>query len=142
MAKGLRRAYITDVSAHDVILKYVTAPRILKICPRYTVLGDSVNLSARLMAGSGEFGILVGEKTSELSQDELDFNTFDPIKVKGKTALIPIFEPMLRPPPHTIGIDPDETSKIHLPWDPWNHRYGGNNKLLDCEDWREGRMLR
>merc|ERR550514_2620006 len=57
----------------------------------YTVLGDTVNLSARLMANASPLGVLCCENTSKLASRDVSFVELDPIKVKGKTAHIPIF---------------------------------------------------
>lgn len=102
----------------------------------YTVLGDSVNLSARLMANAKEHGILVGEKTYELSREELEFNILAPILVKGKTALIPIFEPTMKPGAKITGIHPTE-SRVCFPWIPSSSLYGGDNHMLKLQTWRE-----
>lgn len=102
----------------------------------YTVLGDGVNLSARLMANAKEHGILVGEVTHELAKEEMSFNVLDPIKVKGKTNFIPIFEPMLKPPPELVGIHPTE-ELICFPWEVASAAFGGLNHMLSLENWRE-----
>ncbi|CAD7972564.1 unnamed protein product [Amoebophrya sp. A25] len=103
----------------------------------YTVLGDSVNLSARLMAGSKPQGILVGERTYDLGQTELDFNVLEKIKVKGKSNLIPIFEPMRKAPKKVLGKCP-ETGELYLPWTVQGRLVGGTNSLLDLSpNWRE-----
>eukprot|EP00392_Amoebophrya_sp_AT5.2_P017888 g18310.t1 len=93
----------------------------------YTVLGDSVNLSARLMAGAKPQGILA----------ELDFNILEKIKVKGKTALIPIFEPLRKKPKRLLGKCP-VSGEIHLPWIVHSQFAGGANLLLNLKtNWRE-----
>merc|ERR1719409_1592300 len=51
----------------------------------YTVLGDTVNLSARLMANAAPLGILVDDTTHSLAGKEISFQTLTPIKVKGKS---------------------------------------------------------
>ncbi|CAD7944931.1 unnamed protein product [Amoebophrya sp. A120] len=102
----------------------------------YTVLGDSVNLAARLMANAKPQGILVGERTYELAKSELDFNILEKIKVKGKTALIPIFEPRLQQPKPVLGLCP-KSKKLHLPWLVQSELVGGTNKLLKVQNWRE-----
>lgn len=58
----------------------------------YTIMGDVVNLSARLMqAAKGE--LLCDRPTWNAAKDRLRFEVLDPIKVKGKTDLIPIYRP-------------------------------------------------
>ena len=57
------------------------------------------------MAGSEPQGILVGERTYALGQTELDFDVLEKIKVKGKTALIPIFRPRRKAPKKVLGTN-------------------------------------
>merc|ERR1740121_1865874 len=62
----------------------------------YTVLGDCVNLSARLMSNANELGILCDEETSRYSTGEIVFKEQPRIKVKGKENPIQIFKPRAR----------------------------------------------
>ena len=61
----------------------------------YTVLGDSVNLGARLEGLTKEYGvnIIVSESTKE-SIPEFTYRDLDLVKVKGKNEPIAIFEPI------------------------------------------------
>eukprot|EP00971_Amphidinium_carterae_P266725 5290723-Amphidinium_carterae.1 len=80
----------------------------------YTVLGDHVNLSARLMANAAANSVLVDEETFKIAQRELVFEALTPIKVKGKTAVIPIYRPSAKEIPEQIGLLSD--GSIFLPW--------------------------
>jgi adenylate cyclase len=53
----------------------------------YTVIGDTVNLSARLESTTKEFGvpILISEATAQLLGDDYDLKPLGEAKVKGKT---------------------------------------------------------
>ena len=53
----------------------------------YTVIGDTVNLSARLESTTKEFGvpILISEATAQLLDDKYDVQPLGEAKVKGKT---------------------------------------------------------
>jgi adenylate cyclase len=53
----------------------------------YTVIGDTVNLSARLESTTKEFGvpILISEATAQLLGDEYEMKPLGEAKVKGKT---------------------------------------------------------
>lgn len=59
----------------------------------YTVMGDAVNLAARLMSQAGPGGILCDEDTRRKTQQRIAFDTLSPVKLKGKSGLIPIFRP-------------------------------------------------
>ena len=61
----------------------------------YTVLGDIVNLSARLMqyATVNGGGVVVDEATMVAARDRLFFERLEPITVKGKKNVCKIFQP-------------------------------------------------
>eukprot|EP00746_Dinoflagellata_sp_MGD_P004497 gnl/MRDRNA2_/MRDRNA2_108697_c0_seq1.p1 gnl/MRDRNA2_/MRDRNA2_108697_c0~~gnl/MRDRNA2_/MRDRNA2_108697_c0_seq1.p1 ORF type:complete len:1012 (+),score=188.37 gnl/MRDRNA2_/MRDRNA2_108697_c0_seq1:97-3132(+) len=101
----------------------------------YTTLGDTVNLSARLMANAPPLGLLVCEDTHKLAQKEIDFEALNPIKVKGKTALIPIFKPTNKKETEDIGIGP--SNKINFPWSPVSSFLGGKSRMTEMKNWLE-----
>jgi class 3 adenylate cyclase/tetratricopeptide (TPR) repeat protein len=57
----------------------------------YTVIGDTVNLAARLMASARPGEVYVGSTTAERAQDEFDLRSMRPLRVKGKSAVIRAF---------------------------------------------------
>jgi predicted ATPase/class 3 adenylate cyclase len=80
----------------------------------YTMMGDMVNLAARLMQAAatptndqrpttnepspsslvvGRWSILCDEATYQAAQSQVAFESLPPIKVKGKAQLIPIYQP-------------------------------------------------
>ncbi|KAJ3382209.1 hypothetical protein HDU92_004893 [Lobulomyces angularis] len=60
----------------------------------YAVMGDSINMAARLMCSQKCKGlILCDEKTYTLCESEFSFETLGQIKVKGKSHQISIFQP-------------------------------------------------
>eukprot|EP00811_Abedinium_folium_P001451 NODE_11326_length_1294_cov_4.569837.p1 GENE.NODE_11326_length_1294_cov_4.569837~~NODE_11326_length_1294_cov_4.569837.p1 ORF type:complete len:383 (-),score=54.54 NODE_11326_length_1294_cov_4.569837:144-1175(-) len=80
----------------------------------YTVLGDTVNLAARLMAIAPAYGIYVDQTTRDCTTGELLFKELPPIKVKGKERPVAIFKPTLRSSVKAIGLTCD--GKIIYPW--------------------------
>jgi predicted ATPase/class 3 adenylate cyclase len=60
----------------------------------YTVMGDTVNLSARLMVAAGMGDIRCDFDTYRRARSRLSFDLFDPIRVKGKAGLIRIYRPV------------------------------------------------
>ena len=58
----------------------------------YTVMGDEVNLAARLMAASQPGQILLSRRVQERAGPRFLLRALDPIRVKGKSQPIPIFE--------------------------------------------------
>jgi class 3 adenylate cyclase/predicted ATPase len=59
----------------------------------FTVMGDGINLSARLMAYSKCGEIITDEETYRKSKESVAFDVRGEISVKGKSGLIKIFEP-------------------------------------------------
>ena len=62
----------------------------------YTVMGDTVNLGARLEGITKQYGvgIIVGEATRNLLQREFVFRELDRVRVKGKAEPVGIYEPL------------------------------------------------
>jgi len=60
----------------------------------YTVMGDGVNLSARLMAACKKDEVLVCENTAMACLDQVCFETLATIKVKGKVRNVKPFRPI------------------------------------------------
>jgi adenylate cyclase len=60
----------------------------------YTVIGDQVNLGARLESLNKEYGsrILVSEATRALLKDPFDLRALGQVTVKGKTRAVDIYE--------------------------------------------------
>ena len=71
----------------------------------YTVLGDQVNLGARLEALTKEYGvdILVGEATAKAAGSRFVFREVDLVRVKGRAGAAPVYELVGRP---GVEVDP------------------------------------
>lgn len=57
----------------------------------YTVIGDNVNLAARLCAAAGKDEILISEATYEQVKDQIKVEKLEPISVKGKAKPVSIY---------------------------------------------------
>lgn len=61
----------------------------------YTMIGDTVNISARLMQ-SANLDILADEETFNTAGSQFEFETLDPVRMKGKRETVPCFRPVER----------------------------------------------
>ncbi len=61
----------------------------------YTVMGDTVNLAARLMGKAGAGAILCEVETYRQAHNRLAFETLAPIRLKGKAGLIRVYRPLV-----------------------------------------------
>ncbi|NVB79172.1 MAG: adenylate/guanylate cyclase domain-containing protein [Kofleriaceae bacterium] len=77
----------------------------------YTVLGDQVNLGARLEALTKEYGvdILVGEATAKAAGPAYVFREVDVVRVKGRAGAAPVFELVGR-----VGVKVDDRFQAAL----------------------------
>ena len=64
----------------------------------YTVMGDAVNLAARLEPTNKVYGtdIMIGEKTYELAKDDIEARLLDKVVVVGKKEAIKVYELLAR----------------------------------------------
>jgi len=102
----------------------------------YTVLGDTVNLAARLMGNAAPLSILCDSATRKLAQRNVTFTALSPIRVKGKSNLIPIFEPRPMQYDGDIGLS-KATGAIGFPWKCECAFLGGKSKLTECKLWAD-----
>jgi adenylate cyclase len=93
------------VNHGEVIVGNVGHPRRME----FTVLGDGVNLAARLESATKQFhaDILVGEQVEKLTREQFIFRTVDLLTVKGKTRPVEVFallDDRSQPPPAWLAV--------------------------------------
>ena len=86
-----RKKYSIGIGVNhgDVIVGNVGHPQRME----FTVLGDGVNLAARLESATKQFhtDILVGEQVERLTREHFLYRTVDLLTVKGKTKPVEVF---------------------------------------------------
>ena len=58
----------------------------------YTVMGDPVNVAARLQAASKPGSVTVGEITHRLTRGAIEYSELEPLQLKGKSEPVPAWE--------------------------------------------------
>src|SRR4051812_27508403 len=58
----------------------------------YTVIGDTVNVAARLQAAAEVGAVTVGERTMRATRDAIDYRRLEPLDLKGKSEPVPAWE--------------------------------------------------
>jgi adenylate cyclase len=109
LRQGLRAL---DVAALEVRVGVNTGPMIVgnmgsERRMNYTVMGDAVNLAARLEGVNKEFGtgIIVGPETRRLADSVHVFRELDRIRVKGKQEPVQVFE--------LVGEEHEVAPRVH-----------------------------
>src|SRR5512132_1879348 len=59
---------------------------------RYTVMGDPVNVAARLQAAGRPDSVTVGESTHHETQEAISYERLEPLTLKGKEEPVPAWE--------------------------------------------------
>src|SRR5829696_7445441 len=59
---------------------------------RYTVMGDAVNVAARLQAAGRPDSVTVGESTYRASREAVSYERLEPLTLKGKEEPVPAWE--------------------------------------------------
>ncbi|MET0729752.1 MAG: adenylate/guanylate cyclase domain-containing protein, partial [Solirubrobacterales bacterium] len=59
---------------------------------RYTVMGDVVNVAARLQAAGQPGSVMVGEETHRATREAVSYERLDPLELKGKEEPVPAWE--------------------------------------------------
>jgi class 3 adenylate cyclase len=58
---------------------------------RFSVIGDAVNVAARLVGQAKPGEIVVGEKTCRLAREHFDFEPVQNVRLKGKSASVDVY---------------------------------------------------
>jgi class 3 adenylate cyclase/tetratricopeptide (TPR) repeat protein len=58
----------------------------------YTVIGDTVNVAARLQSAAQPGTVTVGERTYSATRDAIEYKPLEPLALKGKAEPVPAFE--------------------------------------------------
>ncbi len=58
----------------------------------YTVMGDAVNVAARLQSAARPGSVTVGETTQRLTRDAIEYRELEPLSLKGKAEPVPAWE--------------------------------------------------
>jgi class 3 adenylate cyclase/tetratricopeptide (TPR) repeat protein len=58
----------------------------------YTVMGDPVNVAARLQAAARPGSVTVGETTHRLTRGAIEYEELEPLELKGKSEPVPAWE--------------------------------------------------
>ncbi len=58
----------------------------------YTVIGDTVNVAARLQAAARPGSVTVGARTWRATRDVIDYRQLEPLQLKGKAQAVPAWE--------------------------------------------------
>jgi adenylate cyclase len=63
-----------------------------KVGDEYTVMGDPVNVAARLQAAARPGSVTVGEVTHRLTRGAIEYTELEPLDLKGKAEPVPAWE--------------------------------------------------
>src|SRR5439155_26973608 len=58
----------------------------------YTVIGDTVNVAARLQTAAQPGSVTVGERTFRATREAIEYRPLEPLSLKGKAELVPAWE--------------------------------------------------
>jgi class 3 adenylate cyclase/tetratricopeptide (TPR) repeat protein len=74
-----------------------------------SLTGDTVNTASRLQSIAPSGSVVVGERTHAATADVFEYETLEPVTLKGKTGKVPAFRPLAPIVPVGGGLAPDAT---------------------------------
>src|SRR5258708_10955646 len=123
----LNRTAATDFGLELALRVGVNTGEVLagRIGTEYTVVGDAVNVAARLQTAAAVGRILVGDRTRRATAGSVDYRQIGPLILKGKTDPVNAWEvlsgddPQLPPQPRAprvplVGREPEMALLISL----------------------------
>ncbi len=69
----------------------------------YTVVGDTVNVAARLQSAARPGSVTVGERTMRASSGAIRYSRLEPLDLKGKSEPVPAWEAVALRARHAVG---------------------------------------
>src|SRR5829696_2299161 len=69
----------------------------------YTVIGDTVNVAARLQSAARPGSVTVGERTMRATQAAVEYRELEPLELKGKADPVPAWEAVGLIAEHPVG---------------------------------------
>jgi class 3 adenylate cyclase/tetratricopeptide (TPR) repeat protein len=69
----------------------------------YTVVGDTVNVAARLQSAARPGSVTVGERTMRATSEAVSYTALEPLELKGKSQPVPAWEAIELVAEHAVG---------------------------------------
>ena len=83
-----------DVGANFALRVGINSGEVLagRVGDGYTVIGDAVNVAARLQGAAEPGTVTVGELTHRLTRNAIEYVELEPLELKGKAERVPAWE--------------------------------------------------
>ncbi len=90
----INESVATDIGANFELRVGVNSGEVLagQVGDGYTVIGDPVNVAARLQQAARPGSVTVGEVTYRLTRDAIEYTELEPLRLKGKSEPVPAWE--------------------------------------------------
>ena len=84
----------SDVGANFALRVGINSGEVLagRVGDGYTVIGDPVNVAARLQGAAEPGTVIVGEVTHRLTRKAIEYVELEPLELKGKAEPVPAWE--------------------------------------------------